>query len=66
MSWVVTEIPSKPHRLLVLSADTAVELDALIEKASRKGWSRYVEGTVPDTTQLGAWMLKSAEDSQGM
>lgn len=65
MSWVVTEIPSRPHRILVLQADTSAELDALLEKASRKGWSRYVEGTVPDTTQIGAWMLKPADDTQG-
>jgi hypothetical protein len=64
MAWSVTEFPLGSNRLLVLQADSKLELDSLIAKATLKGWQPYVDGTVPDTSELGAWMLKAIEELQ--
>lgn len=49
------------HRLLVVEADTAQELQELLEKARDKGWLDYAEGQVPDRYWHGAWMLKPVD-----
>lgn len=61
MSRKVFELALDEHRLLVIQSDSELEIKDLVEKAKKKGWDFYFEGTVPSTNQYGVWMLKPLE-----
>lgn len=49
------------QRLLVIESDSEAELLGLMSAASKKGWSLYVQGTVPESGWHSAWMMKPVE-----
>lgn len=51
----------KAQRLLVIESDSEDELLGLMSAASKKGWSLYVQGTVPESGWQSAWMMKPLE-----
>lgn len=53
----------RPHRMLVLEADSAQELNELVERARAKGWMDYLEGLVPADRWYSVWMLKPADEA---
>lgn len=61
MAYEIQECKTEECRILVLVAETKVELEALRSKAMLKGWEEYFDGLEPATGRPAAWMKKSLQ-----